>query len=80
MCLHTIHESSKFTPFQLMFGRRAILPIDLDTSTTEPERKVERYVKAEEANLAISCTEVKKVEVQDKVQRNIPCVLCLQTH
>ena len=44
------HESSKFTPFQLMFGRRATLPIDLDTSRTDPEEKVERYVKAEEVN------------------------------
>ena len=44
------HESSKFTPFQLMFGRRATLPIDLDTSRTDPAEKVERYVKAEEVN------------------------------
>ena len=24
------HESTKFTPFEIMFGRKAILPLDLD--------------------------------------------------
>ena len=25
-----VHESTKFTPFQLMFGRKTVLPIDID--------------------------------------------------
>ena len=29
------HESSLFTPFQLMFGRRAVLPIELDKDTAD---------------------------------------------
>ncbi len=24
-----MHESSRFTPYELMFGRKAVLPIDL---------------------------------------------------
>ncbi len=24
-----VHESSRFTPYELMFGRKAVLPIDL---------------------------------------------------
>ena len=28
ICLQ--HESTKFTPFEIMFGRKAILPLDLD--------------------------------------------------
>ena len=44
------HESSKFTPFQMMFGRRATLPIDLETSRTTPEEKAEKYVRAEEGD------------------------------
>ena len=44
------HESSKFTPFQMMFGCRATLPIDLETSRTTPEEKAEKYVRAEEGD------------------------------
>lgn len=27
-----VHESSRFTPYKLMFGRKAVLPIDLEVS------------------------------------------------
>ena len=37
------HESSKFTPFNLMFGHCATLPIDLDISRTTPEEDASRY-------------------------------------
>ena len=33
-----------------MFGRRATLPIDLETSRTTPEEKAEKYVRAEEGD------------------------------
>lgn len=26
----SVHESSRFTPYELMFGRKAVLPIDLE--------------------------------------------------
>lgn len=26
-----VHESSKYTPFELMFGRKAVIPIDLES-------------------------------------------------
>ena len=29
------HESSMFTPFQLMFGRRAVLPTEFDEDTAD---------------------------------------------
>ena len=34
----------------MMFGRRATLPIDLETSRTTPEEKAEKYVRAEEGD------------------------------
>ena len=30
-----VHESSRFTPYELMFGRKAILPIDLEFADQE---------------------------------------------
>ena len=44
------YESSKFTPFQLMFGRRTTLPIDFETGGTAPEEKAKQYARAEEAD------------------------------
>lgn len=32
-----IHESSLFTPFELMFGRKALLPIDIEMDDKDPE-------------------------------------------
>ena len=31
------HESSKFTPFEVMFGRQAVLPVDLDGASSVHE-------------------------------------------
>ena len=34
-----VHESTYFTPFELMFGRKAVLPVDIDVD----ERDVKDY-------------------------------------
>ena len=36
----SVHESTHFTPFEVMFGRKAVLPIDIDVSGKDPEEKV----------------------------------------
>lgn len=33
----SVQESSGFTPFELMFGRKALLPIDIDSCEKDPE-------------------------------------------
>ena len=30
-----VHESSKYTPFELMFGRKAVIPVDLEVATED---------------------------------------------
>lgn len=55
------HESSKFSPFEVMFGRRAVLPVDLDGARAnegEPlvmedfnDEEVERMMEEREQDL-----------------------------
>ena len=33
----SVHESTAFTPFEIMFGRRAVLPIDLEIDDRSPD-------------------------------------------
>ena len=40
------HESTKFPPFELMFGRKAVLPVELETSTSLPEAVLEEFSSA----------------------------------
>ena len=35
------HESSTFTPFEVMFGRQAVLPVDLNLSTKHHDEPLE---------------------------------------
>ena len=37
------HESSTYTPFQLMFGRQAILPIDIDLQKESVDELHHKY-------------------------------------
>ena len=46
------HESSKYTPFYLMFNRRAILPIEINLTEDSSAEKYHHYVSLNEADLA----------------------------
>ena len=39
------HESTKYTPFELMFGRKAVLPIELEVCKDSAEDCLEKYKK-----------------------------------
>ena len=44
-----VHESTKHTPFEVMFGRMARLPVDIDFARhCEPTEKLDEYVKRKE--------------------------------
>ena len=64
------HKSTKFTPFEIMFGRKAILPLDLDAGVHQgPCNEAEVTIFSQE-------TEIQQKESQHKalleeVQKNI---------
>ena len=46
------HESTKFTPFEIMFGRKAILPLDLDAGVHQgPCNKAEVTICSQETEI-----------------------------
>ena len=38
------HNSTKFTPFQLMFGRKAVLPVELEMQTGSSDEVLEEFI------------------------------------
>ena len=44
------HDSTKFSPFELMFGRKAVLPVELDTQKESPEDVLEEFNNAPSAD------------------------------
>ena len=45
------HDSTRFTPFELMFGRCATLPVDLDVRPALLEEEVDCYNNLQEPDL-----------------------------
>ncbi len=43
-----MHESSRFSPYELMFGRKAILPVDLEFDDREAGDLVSDYIDQEQ--------------------------------
>ena len=63
------HEASQFTPFELMFSRRATLPIDLDIKKSTPKQEVLCYANMDEPDLLQLAKE--RVEHLEEAKTNI---------
>ena len=63
------HESTKFTPFEIMFSRQATLPIDIELGIVEPEDKLDVYAQMEQPDM----TELqkKRTELLECAKQNI---------
>ena len=53
------HESSKFSPFEVMFGRRAVLPVDFDENKVCEQSCIET-----EETVTFSCFEGSNINPQ----------------
>ena len=42
------HDSSEFSPFELMFFRKAVLPIDINTEATDVETVLKEFNEAQD--------------------------------
>lgn len=65
-----MQESTKFTPFEAMFGRIARLPIDFNAASTyKPNAKLEEYAEAADLD-EVEC-KAKRQRVEETVKTNI---------
>ena len=44
----SVQESTRFSPFEVMFGRKPTMPIDIDMATNIPEDQLQKYLEAKE--------------------------------
>ena len=58
----SVQESTCFSPFEVMFGRKATIPIDIDTATKTREDHLQKCLDAEK----LSPSKVEKMEFQQQ--------------
>ena len=65
----SVHESTCFTPFEIMYGRKAVLPIDIEMD----DRKIEDIVAVNEGdnNDAINIMTEKRIEILVAAKLNV---------
>lgn len=45
----SVHESTQYSPFEVMFGRKATLPIDIDVAKDSADELLKNALKCDEA-------------------------------
>ncbi len=65
----TIHSETKFTPFELVFGKSCVLPSNLKTNFSEPLYNAENYACELKYRLRCACREARENLVASKEKR-----------
>lgn len=65
-----VHDSSLYTPFELMFGRKAILPIDIEVDDKQPENILAKFSEGDDFE-AIQTILNNRSENNKKAKENI---------
>ena len=66
------HESTKFTPYELMFGRKAVLPIDIDMRTSDPAQVLKEFHDCDELSpSAVDERSTKRCQILEVARANI---------
>ena len=63
------HDSSKFTPFELMFGRQAVLPVDIRSDASKIEAVDEVFCGCDED--AVQKMETARKNILEQAKQNI---------
>ena len=66
---NTVHSTTKYTPFYLVYGRPSKMPSNLVESQPEPLYNPEDYCKRIKATLQISHREVRDRLIEEKTKR-----------
>ena len=68
----SVQESTRFSPFEVMFGRKPTMPIDVDMATNTPEDQLQMYLEAEELSQSqVNEMAAQRQELLQQVKANI---------
>ena len=65
------HEFTKFSPFELMFGRKTVLPIDINTGISDPDAVLHEFQNSEELCPSQLDTALSKKHILEEAKKNI---------
>ena len=68
----SVQESTHFSPFEVMFGRKPTMPIDIDMATNPPEDRLQNCIEAGELSASqVEAMASQRQEVLQQVKANI---------
>ena len=68
----SVQESTHFSPLEVMYGRKATMPVDIDMTAESPEDRLQKYLQAKELSPSkVKERATQRCEVLQQVKANI---------